>query len=98
MTEEYSDYDESIRDSLPVLEELAGEGRVEVERTGRARCGPILETPEGTVTVRVPAGSAWTEGADFTRRWFIGPYRLDYSIDRTPGNRTHTVVVKDHAE
>lgn len=84
---------ESVTD---VLGRLAGQGRVEVEPG--ADNGPMtvhLETPEGEIRFSKPVDGAKREGADFARYWRFGALSLEYSVDRTPGNRTYTVLVKD---
>lgn len=88
--------DSTDQELMDVLAALAGEGRVEVEDKSRHHTELWLETPEGTIQFsdRAP-DSVMNEGADHTRRWTWGDYKLSYSIDRTPGNRTNTVLVKE---
>lgn len=77
-----------------VLRNLTGRGRVEVEPVSTS--DPVhLETPAGEIRFMLPVDAAWRRGADFTRFWYFGALKLSYSVDRTPGNRTHTILVED---
>ena len=50
------------------------------------------------VRVVGPQDKTMHEGADFTRTWRVatdrGVFTVAYSVDRTPENRTHTVLVR----
>lgn len=80
---------------MAILEELKDEGRVEAEPlTPPEEPSVSLETPAGRLEISAEPERASREGADYSRWWVIGGYGINYSIDQTPENRTHTVLVK----
>jgi hypothetical protein len=100
--------DESIDHELQtdggeLLAELAGEGRVEINpHPERGRTGIVGSYDGREIRVSGPPISSFNEGRDFTRTWRVatddGTFEVAYSIDRTPGNRTHTVVVTEASD
>lgn len=82
---------------VAVLEDLHGEGRVEVDRFSEDPTDIHLDTPAGEIHFARPVDGSKKEGADHTRWWFFGKWIFTYSVDRTPGNRTFTVLVKERA-
>lgn len=99
---ESTDY-ELRTDGGELLAELAGEGRVEIDpHPERGRTGVVGTYERREIRVSGPPISSFNEGRDFTRTWRVatnsGTFDVAYSIDRTPGNRTHTVVVTEASD
>jgi hypothetical protein len=97
--DEESDH-ELQTDGGELLAELAGEGRVEIDpHPERGRTGIVGSYDGRGIRVSGPPISSFNEGRDFTRTWRVatddGAFDVAYSIDRTPGNRTHTVIVTE---
>jgi len=64
----------------------------------RGQTGVLGSYDGREIRVDGPPISSSSEGRDFTRTWRVatdrGTFDVAYSIDGTPGNRTHTVVVE----
>lgn len=80
---------------MDVLEELAGEGRVEVSDRAPEDPRLHLRTPAGDIRIGRTPDFVRREGSARLRAWNFGNYRLEEDVDYQPGlDVNHAVYVK----
>lgn len=83
-------------DNRDIIAELAGHGRIDVTPARTSNYGADIETPAGTLElVNVKPDRVSNEGSDYTRHYQIGAYDVAYSVDGSPAETTHSILVTD---